>query len=65
MLYESPCSVCKNFMKTIETGDKGFKFICKAFPDGIPDDIIDGKLDHKTVLPDQKGKYVFQDKFSN
>jgi len=32
---------------------------CKAFPFGIPKDIIFGKVKHRKVLKGQIGKYVF------
>ena len=32
---------------------------CKAFPNGIPIDIISGKVHHHNVRQDQVGEYVF------
>jgi hypothetical protein len=33
---------------------------CKAFPDGIPREIISGDNQHTKPLPDQKNKVVFE-----
>ena len=32
---------------------------CAAFPEGIPDDIMDDIIIHDKVLPEQRGNYVF------
>lgn len=38
--------ICVNCTQWIESKDEyGFK--CKAFPDGIPDEIIESKFDHR------------------
>jgi hypothetical protein len=31
---------------------------CKAFPEGIPQEILSGKIIHKTPLPNQKNSIV-------
>jgi len=36
------------------------KFICKAFPDGIPEDILLGNFDHTKKFPGQKNDIVFE-----
>jgi hypothetical protein len=33
---------------------------CKAYPDGIPQDILSGHSDHTTVLEGQTGEFVFE-----
>lgn len=32
---------------------------CNAFPEGIPEEILSGKIIHKTPLPEQKNYIVF------
>lgn len=49
------CAFCMWSMN--ETTDDG-KWCCMAYPDGIPDDIIDGKRVHDKVQPDQQSDYV-------
>ena len=45
------CSFCKS---------NGFDLFCIAFPDGVPDEIIEGENDHSTPLPDQENDIVFE-----
>lgn len=45
------CFVCKNFDPI--SG-------CKAFPDGIPEEILLDQNDHSTVIPGQVGKFIFE-----
>jgi hypothetical protein len=53
MLINEPiCVNCKHF--DLET------FTCKAFPEGIPVEIIEGDNDHKKPLPDQNNDLVFE-----
>jgi len=35
-------------------------YYCKAFPDGIPDEIISGENDHSTLMEGQRGEIVFE-----
>jgi len=35
------------------------KISCKAFPDGIPDEIIFGENNHHVRLPGQENEFVF------
>lgn len=46
------CFKCKHFNK--------FGLGCKAFPEGIPDEIISGENEHKEPLPEQKNNIVFE-----
>lgn len=47
----------KNFGKEVEEDDRP---ICKAFPEGIPTDVIDTPEDHKKPLPEQSNGIVFE-----
>ncbi len=41
-------------------GEEGrFIYICPAYPEGIPQDIVDEEDLHATVRKDQFGKFVF------
>ncbi|KJS75644.1 MAG: hypothetical protein JL56_07465 [Desulfotomaculum sp. BICA1-6] len=44
------CYRCKNFNR-----DDDEKMSCRAFPDGIPDDIIHGGYDHRDEYPGDGG----------
>lgn len=52
--YTSVCGKCKHFY---ESG-----FICIAFPDGIPTEILNATNDHSKPLPEQKNEIVFSKK---
>ncbi len=39
-----------------------FEGSCLAFPDRIPDEILDGDNDHSKPLPDQDNDIVFEPK---
>ncbi len=45
------CSNCKHLNENPEG--------CPAFPDGIPDDILSGKILHKVPIKGQVGDYVY------
>ena len=45
------CLACKHLGKPVT---------CKAFPEGIPKKILDGKIDHSKPLPDQSNDIVFE-----
>ncbi len=50
MQYARPaCMDCKHFFK-----QKG-PFSCKAFPKGIPDEILKGGFNHKKPFPGDNG----------
>ncbi|SDJ95679.1 hypothetical protein SAMN04487898_105148 [Pedobacter sp. ok626] len=48
------CSKCINF--------NGDDFTCAAFPNGIPNEILSGKIKHISKFPEQIGDDVFFDK---
>jgi hypothetical protein len=50
--YEASCARCKQ-------GFDSIAFTCKAFPEGIPDEILEGKDKHLKPLPGQKNGIVF------
>lgn len=33
---------------------------CRAFPEGIPDEILNGENDHNEPLPDQRNNITFE-----
>ena len=48
--YSDPCSYCKHLYNVATKGRK-----CKAFPDGIPDEIWLGKNKHKSPYKRDNG----------
>ena len=53
MIYVQPiCFKCIHYL--FETGT------CKAFPNGIPDEIYLGDNHHRKPLPDQQNDIVFE-----
>jgi len=51
------CFSCVNFIGK----RKGETYLqCKAFPKGIPDDILTGKNDHTKKYPKQENDIVFE-----
>jgi hypothetical protein len=46
------CRFCRQLHNLIGTPT------CNAFPEGIPEEILSGKIIHKTPLPDQKNNIV-------
>lgn len=53
-VYKSDCSECAHF--NIDS------FNCKAFKDGIPDSILEGKIKHDKPLQGQKNNITFKQK---
>jgi hypothetical protein len=49
----SICINCKNYLKGLT---------CKAFPEGIPEEILNGDNNHSKPLPDQENDIVFESK---
>lgn len=55
MIYSKPiCENCKHILN-----DKPGYF-CKAFPGGIPEEILTGDDDHSKPLPEQDNDIVFE-----
>jgi len=54
-LISKVCSKCKNYDPKSFNLKKGIIGTCKAFPDGIPEDIWLGKVDHKKPYPRDNG----------
>ncbi len=55
------CDTCKNLRvdgKLYVRNNDG-RMICQAFPDGIPDDILQGAL-HREVRDDQNNDIVYK-----
>jgi len=58
MEYDRPqCSSCKHFNVGNFNG-----LTCRAFPKGIPDEILMNEKAHNKILPGQTGNYVFEEK---
>ena len=53
-LYGSNCAVCRSFVKD--------DYYCPAYPNGIPDELLEGTEKHEKLRPDQVGTTVFQHK---
>jgi len=49
----SNCLECKNFIHNK-------KFTCKAFPEGIPDNILFNKKIHNKKIKGQTGDYIYE-----
>lgn len=45
------CDFCKNITEKKKT--------CKAFPNGIPRSILEGKNEHTSPIPGQIGSYIY------
>ena len=57
MIYNAPiCFDCKYFLEI-----KWAK-ACKAFPKGIPEEILIGTNSHNEIIKDQVGDYVYERK---
>lgn len=55
--YQSDCAKCKHFNN--ET------YACPAFPEAIPNKLLTGETNHRTVKSTQEGKLVFTPKFKD
>lgn len=50
----SQCTTCKYFHR--------YELQCKAYPDGIPLDILEGLKKHDNILEGQSGETIFEKK---
>ena len=48
----SVCNKCKHF--------DSFEYICLAFPNGIPDELLSGEAKHDEVIKGQTGETIFE-----
>ena len=53
-----PAPLCATCLHLIEDDEQGLR--CAAFPEGIPDDIIESRFDHRQVHPDQDNDIVYE-----
>ena len=51
-IYVSQCASCKHFMQD--------DYYCSAYPDGIPDKLLEGKSTHNEVCKDQTGTIIYE-----
>lgn len=51
------CFFCKHLT---DEGAGSNTFYCRAYPSGIPEDIIKGVRKHDKVFDDQRGEIVFE-----
>ena len=56
MIYSTPqCMNCSNY-DTLDNDN----LTCKAFPKGIPENILTGEFDHTKKHPTQKNNILFE-----
>lgn len=60
MVIFSQCMDCKNFIGKL-TDDI---FYCKAFPKGIPEDVLWNKIDHREHIAGDHG-FLFENLYTN
>ena len=53
--YYPLCNRCENLFRT-----KDIIAVCRAFPNGIPEDILTGEFDHTKKHPKQDNDIVFK-----
>lgn len=65
MLAAPSCHLrgCKHFLGVLQSdGTEATEVVyCKAFPEGIPDDIAYGNNPHLEVVPGQEGDFIFEE----
>ncbi len=61
MTIGGKCTVCVNAMVNgVKLPGKNGIATCLAFPEGIPDEIRQGKNQHNSVIEGQIGDYIFE-----
>ena len=50
MVIVHQCAFCKHYK-----GNKGVTCLCTAFPEGVPEEIINNKFDHRHSYPGDHG----------
>lgn len=57
MIYPHPflCLYCRHIEYSYESGRGGPGISCAAFPDGIPDLIVENEVDHRKPVPGDNG----------
>lgn len=63
MIAESKCHKrgCLHFIGVINDGtEETERVVCKAYPNGIPNDIAYGTNKHSEIQPDQLGGYIYE-----
>lgn len=58
---QTKCFDCKHFKKYYYENGK-FIYTCRAFPKGIPGEIILWDQPHVDVRPDQRGNFIFDER---
>jgi hypothetical protein len=51
----SQCGACTHFRSPFSRGDYSGGPFCAAFPDGIPDEVYDNRLDHRQPIDGDHG----------
>lgn len=57
-IFSSPCTKCKNRFESVT-------FVCAAFPEGIPDEILSGEDLHTKTRRGQKNDLIFERRENN
>lgn len=52
-IYGSQCGRCKHFIQN--------DYYCPAYPEGIPDGLLEGNASHDKRHPDQTGDTIFEE----
>jgi hypothetical protein len=52
-MHPSICFLCNLFVPGVDPDNWRGKPICRAFPDGIPSEILDGGFDHRQPFGDE------------